>query len=254
MRRPASATPSRAAADTTQLSLLNKFGEGGETGPLPGLIQTFRAHVLERKLSEHECDVLLATACGAKGLEWDNVKVLDDYRRLMTFERVPSDELQPGKYLEIYEEGLIPAGVPMRFVLQNDWKGDELNSWYVAVTRARQRLQLPARFAHLHTAVWSGAGYSDDPSDPTPPQYSPEELEGINALLAKMRGALARPGPEFQSDEEEGSSQGSTAPTDGFASPGATPASGSASQAPAGSPAGSAHGTPSFQMRSLHFS
>lgn len=66
----------------TQFSLLHKFGAGGEAGSLPDLIDTFRTHVLERKLDWSDCEVLLATACGAKGLEWDNIKVLDDYRRL----------------------------------------------------------------------------------------------------------------------------------------------------------------------------
>ena len=99
--------------------------------------------------------------------------MLDDYTRLMSFERVPEAELRPGMdYARIHQggaQGLNTAGtwdvpfppteasVPMRFKLHRDWKGDELNSWYVAITRARLRLELPKRFWHLYRAVaWRG--------------------------------------------------------------------------------------------------
>ena len=194
----------------THLTLIENFAKNGE---LPGLIESFRRGVLERRLPESECKVLLATACGAKGLEWDNVKVLDDYTRLMSFERVPEAELRPGMdYARIHQggaQGLNTAGtwdvpfppteasVPMRFKLHRDWKGDELNSWYVAITRARLRLELPKRFWHLYRAVWLGEGFLPDPDDKNSPEYTPEEIAGINALLRKMRQELPSAGPEI---------------------------------------------------------
>lgn len=196
----------------TPLVLIGKFAE---EGTLPALVATFRRGVLERRLPENECMVLLATACGAKGLEWDNVKVLNDYARLMTFERVPEDELRAGSdYARIHHDasarapppgaaGLSnapPAGtaaVSMRFQLVKDWKGDELNSWYVAITRARVRLELPERLWHLYRAVWHGEGYSPDPDDKDAPEFSAEETAGINELLARMGRELPPAGPEY---------------------------------------------------------
>lgn len=193
----------------THLCLIGKFGA---EGTLPGLIAIFRRGVLERKLTESDCTVLLATACGAKGLEWDSVKVLDDFTRLMSFEPVPEEELRPGSdYAKIYHGGAPPpsggqaapsaAGVshapPMRFNLVRDWKGDELNSWYVAITRARQRLELPPRFWHLYRAVWLGEGFSPDPDDKNSPEYTPGQIAGINELLGRMGQALPPAGPEM---------------------------------------------------------
>ena len=193
----------------THLSLIGKFAEEGD---LRGLIGTFRHGVLQQRRAESECTVLLATACGAKGLEWDNVKVLNDYTRLMTFERVPEKDLIAGSdYACIHHgsahaapiaagttaETLASPAIPMRFGLPKDWKGDELNSWYVAITRARVRLELPERFWHLYRAVWHGEGYSAEKGDKNAPQHSPEEVAGINAVLGKMRHALPPAGPEI---------------------------------------------------------
>ena len=242
---------------TTHLSLLNQYGEGGQAGELPELITTFRTCVIERQLPESECEVLLVTACGAKGLEWDQVTVLDDYLRLMVFERVPAEELQPGKdYARIHTEGPSGSGsgapasstaVPMRFKLTNDWKGDELNNWYVAVTRARLRLQLPKRFMHLHSALWEGTGFTQDPEDAKAPEYTAQEIHGINALLAKMGRAISPPGPEFHGsdDQQQGGASTSQAGVIALMSPGPS-SSGAAVQ-----PAGATGATPG--MRSLNF-
>jgi len=241
----------------TPLALLDKHAEGGE---LPELIQTFREHVLERSYEEGECEVLLATACGAKGLEWDNVKVLDDFIRLLTFEEVPEEERLPGSdYAQVMAQGSgVPAAaVPMRFAPKNDWTGDELNSWYVAVTRARLRLSLPPRFWALHKAVWSGAGFAPDPESKNEPQYSPQEIAGINALLAEMRRALPPGGSELDAAEGViGGSQGSSAPSQGSLASSVMAASPSPQAAALASPAAShaaVHGTPSSAMRSLRF-
>ena len=101
------------------------------------------------------------------------------------------------------------------------------------MTRARQRLQLPSRFWALHDAVWGGGGFRPDPSEESAPQYTAEEVEGINALLAKMRSALPPAGAEMEDKLSQGSSVATAAP----------PAHGTPSSLPscsAVSPAGSA--------------
>ena len=56
------------------MTLLGKFcgggdddEDGGSAGELVSLIRTFTTHVLDRPLDEGSCEVLLATACGARG-------------------------------------------------------------------------------------------------------------------------------------------------------------------------------------------
>ena len=65
---------------------------------------------------------------------------------------------------------------------------DELNSWYVAVTRARLELQLPDKFWALYDAVWKGEVEWD--------KYSPADQRGIKRLLERMRGDRSLAGAE----------------------------------------------------------
>ena len=58
------------------------------------------------------------------------------------------------------------------------------------------RLELPKRFWHLYNAVWDGEGYSPD-EDENPPEYTDEEIAGINELLIRMSRALPPAGPEL---------------------------------------------------------
>ena len=73
--------------------------------------------------------MLLSTVCQAKGLEWPRVEVLDDC--------IPIDVL---KWSEKEEKVLFcpdhSRGDPEK-TPRPDYKGDELNSWFVACTRAQ---------------------------------------------------------------------------------------------------------------------
>ena len=82
-------------------------------------------------------------------------QVLDDYAKLMTFERVPEEELQQGgEYASIQAEGASShRGAPMRFCLPGDWKGLESQkrqrSWscrlLICLAVSRRRAQLVVR-------------------------------------------------------------------------------------------------------------
>lgn len=105
-------------------------------------------------------DVLLITACKAKGLEWPRVKLLDDFCALSTYEAID-------------DEG------GMRFRAETM---DGLNSWYVAITRARTCILLPAKFRVLFEAKTK--------LEPGPGVWTDLERRGIVSLLRDMQDTL----------------------------------------------------------------
>jgi superfamily I DNA/RNA helicase len=111
------------------ISLVEEFG-GDPRSPaeprLLGLIRRFQELILDRKYDKSKADVLLSTVCQAKGLEWPHVEVLDDCIML--------------DVLTTRDAGNVV------FKLQDDRKGDEINSWFVACTRAQHTLCLPPRW------------------------------------------------------------------------------------------------------------
>jgi hypothetical protein len=78
-------------------------------------------------------DVCLTTCHQSKGKEFDRVEVLDDFIGLNTMPKIVSSQ---------------KAGVEEEFCLLS--YGDELNLWYVAVTRARLEMQLPDKYWMLY--------------------------------------------------------------------------------------------------------
>ena len=70
-----------------------------------------------------DANVLLTTVHQAKGAEWDHVELLDDFKPLAAFEVVD------GRGRMAWRAG-----------------NDEFNLWYVALTRAKRRLVVPAKF------------------------------------------------------------------------------------------------------------
>ena len=124
------------------------------------VLDTFNELVLEKNFDHSEADVILSTIHAAKGMEWDRVQVVDHaLTGLVNFDvklpGMPSSFTSPGKDH--------PWDECVEFNFKN-W-GDELNLWYVALTRARKVLSVPPKFMALLTAfdiLQVYATYSDD--------------------------------------------------------------------------------------------
>ncbi|KAI9341926.1 P-loop containing nucleoside triphosphate hydrolase protein [Obelidium mucronatum] len=109
----------------------------------PNVIREFEDSILSKKYSVQEADVILTTAHQAKGLEYDNVEVSDDFIELDTKEKIPE---KANPYGSQFTKGTQVKTVEkqMEFKL-NGW-GDDLNLWYVAVTRPKKLLKLPDKW------------------------------------------------------------------------------------------------------------
>jgi superfamily I DNA/RNA helicase len=88
-------------------------------------MEFFRTHVIERQFEALEADIILTTCHAAKGMEWDNVQLCENFIDLNTYKRCQS---LPEK--------------PYQFGFQN-W-GDDVNLFYVACTRAKRQLSIPS--------------------------------------------------------------------------------------------------------------
>jgi len=99
-------------------------------------IETFRTHVLEHKFSAEESHIILSTCHSAKGAEWDNVHVCNDFVSFAEFKKKPQKSPRNGspfkklRTLDQYD-----------FAFQG-W-GDDVNLAYVACTRAKRLLSIP---------------------------------------------------------------------------------------------------------------
>ena len=101
-------------------------------------VKAFKERVLRAKVDPARCDVILSTVNQAKGAEWSNVLVLDDLATLAAF-NADADGLNR-------KRGHRPTK-PAPFA-EFQWKeyGDDFNLWYVACTRAKRRLAVPAAY------------------------------------------------------------------------------------------------------------
>jgi hypothetical protein len=88
-------------------------------------MKSFRTHVIERQVEATEADIILTTCHSAKGMEWDNVQLCEDFIDLNTFKRCISLVEKPWQF-----------GFP-------NW-GDDVNILYVACTRAKRQLSIPS--------------------------------------------------------------------------------------------------------------
>lgn len=108
-------------------------------------VQELKDNILNR--DQDDCDVLLTTIHNAKGLEYTNVVVLDDLQQLAAFDIVNGDPAVKGSK-----------------VAQFAWKewGDDMNLWYVAVTRAKRRLVVPRAFVDVYDAFNDAKRIAED--------------------------------------------------------------------------------------------
>eukprot|EP01043_Picozoa_sp_COSAG02_P057325 COSAG02_NODE_6939_length_3275_cov_3.165302_1_plen_804_part_00 len=105
-------------------------------------LAAFEEHVLKQKYTQDEADIVLSTIHSAKGMEWDNVEICNDLVPLAKFRVVNRNPSSPC---------IQSASVPLDMAAMFDFPGygDDINLWYVAVTRARKRLSLPRRFKEM---------------------------------------------------------------------------------------------------------
>lgn len=96
------------------------------------VIALFKNEVMDKKYNEDEADVILSTTHAAKGMEWDNVQVCDDY-------------------VDLFKVSCDGPLVPKRgsTAKRSSWQfrmkayGDDANLLYVACTRAKKLLSIP---------------------------------------------------------------------------------------------------------------
>ena len=104
-------------------------------------INKFKDFVLSVDPKEGIHDVLLTTVHGAKGLEWPNVLVIaDQFPQLAAFD-VNATKLKKND----------PKAAQFAYKKY----GDEINLWYVAVTRAQHKLVLPQAIVDVYMAFLS---------------------------------------------------------------------------------------------------
>ncbi|GBG35084.1 F-box DNA helicase protein 1 [Hondaea fermentalgiana] len=106
-------------------------------------LEDFRKYVIDSNVSPGEADILLTTVHAAKGQEWDTVVMCNDLCKLATFNFEGGLSNSQFKRASAFATSMPKAS----FALPH-WS-DDLNIWYVAVTRAKRQLFLPARFCKL---------------------------------------------------------------------------------------------------------
>lgn len=103
-------------------------------------MELFERQVMNNNFEAEEANVILTTCHAAKGMEWDNVQVCEDF--LESFK--VNQEGPPVHYIQ--------AG---RKTSRNSWQfsmknyGDDINLLYVACTRAKRKLAIPASIKTL---------------------------------------------------------------------------------------------------------
>ena len=112
--------------------------------PSSTVVNTFRSQIYDKYHKEEDADIILSTVHAAKGCEWDNVVVLDDLCGISAF--IPKD-MQKKQYNKDNKKP--PKGVPREWQFKTKDYGDDLNLWYVALTRARKVMAVPPKFLKL---------------------------------------------------------------------------------------------------------
>jgi hypothetical protein len=114
-------------------------------------ISMFEEHVLNKTYPAHEANIVLTTCHCAKGLEWENVQVCDDFLDLRKFKAKKRDEKT--------------SSCGDQWIFDLSWSNDEVNALYVACTRAKVRLSVPAKLAALFESFDDLKNLADTPKD-----------------------------------------------------------------------------------------
>jgi hypothetical protein len=105
-------------------------------------VSLFEEQVLSRPCPASDANIILTTCHCAKGLEWENVQVCDDFLRLHSFKKIRSNGSEPSPSKK-------PRADERSWMFDLSWKNDEVNLLYVACTRAKACLSLPPSLAAL---------------------------------------------------------------------------------------------------------
>mmetsp|Transcript_18431 Transcript_18431/g.31190 ORF Transcript_18431/g.31190 Transcript_18431/m.31190 type:complete len:1010 (+) Transcript_18431:1561-4590(+) len=123
------------------IQIISKYGKNTIKA-----LEAFEVEVLDKKYSAEEAEIILTTCHSAKGLEWDNVEVCDDFINLTTKSYTQNAPLRNGPEFLSTEVCKKPrAGWQMN--LQS--YGDDINLLYVACTRAKKTLVVPQTIKNL---------------------------------------------------------------------------------------------------------
>ncbi|KAI8622566.1 P-loop containing nucleoside triphosphate hydrolase protein [Chytriomyces sp. MP71] len=149
---------------------------------LPSVIAKFEEDILNKGYNIYACDVILTTAHQAKGLEYDHVEVCDDFWTLDTQEKKPANPR--ASFQKASQATHSQHGLEMEFKL-NAW-GDDLNLWYVAVTRPKKLLKLPPKYwgiLEFMDRINSGGGNLSLDEEK---ELGVEEINALKRLFTKM--------------------------------------------------------------------
>jgi hypothetical protein len=140
-----------------EVSLIETFGDD-----LPAALDAFKAGVISQSWSPEDSDIVLATVHTAKGMEWDEVQVLGEtFCTLASWDKCET------------------LGHP-QFGFKRS--GDDVNLWYVALTRAKRVLSITTNFQSLLNDAWVPPG----PRQAADPQLT----DGFQALQARWKAEL----------------------------------------------------------------
>jgi F-box protein 18 (helicase) len=153
---------------------------------LPEHINRFREQVSEKKYSEKEADVILTSVHQAKGLEWDQVEVSDDFIDLGIKARNENDTMN-----DSFGDASKQLAVNEKVEFNVTSFGDDVNLWYVAVTRAKKRLILPQKYWNIVMFMQAVLEYdsSQGHSNKDLKAYVENEMKKQNLGLSSIKAA-----------------------------------------------------------------
>jgi F-box protein 18 (helicase) len=145
------------AIDRMDMELLSKISIVEKyQSALPRHIDT----VVSMNVPEGFANVILVTAHKAKGLEWDNVVLANDFSELF------DEEGRLAKITQHVQADKTLSAEMRKLLLEESIEKDEINLLYVAATRAKRCLKLNADLNRL--MAWK-------PEDEPPPRALPEK-------------------------------------------------------------------------------
>lgn len=111
------------------------------------LLDTFVERVVNRQVKEKDADIILGTCHAAKGMEWDAVQLCNDFTGLSGFKIDTHGVDGPSFYSA-------RSAKDQKRKATFGYKGwathsNEINLWYVAVTRAKKLLSVPGQYLVL---------------------------------------------------------------------------------------------------------